>query len=158
MSVQSVRAFFAERHPRIEIEEFDTSTATVALAAAALSVSEGQIAKTLALRVDDRTILVVMRGDSRLDNKKFKTAFGSKARMVGTEDVEQLTGHPVGGVCPFGLAAPLQVYCDVSLKEFDVVFPAAGSKNTAVRIEPEHMATLVEAEWVDVAQDTVLVA
>jgi prolyl-tRNA editing enzyme YbaK/EbsC (Cys-tRNA(Pro) deacylase) len=152
MSVQSVRAFFADKQPQLEVQELQASTATVPLAAAALSVAEGQIAKTLSLRLDDRVILLVMRGDSRMDNKKFKAAFGTKARMLGTEEVEQLTGHPVGGVCPFGLAAPLPIYCDVSLKEFEVVFTAAGAPNAMVRIAPEQMVELVNAQWIDVAQ------
>lgn len=152
MSVQSVQAFFAEHAPQIVVQQLEASTATVPLAAAALSVADGQIAKTLALRVDARVILLVMRGDSRLDNKKYKAIFGSKARMLGTDEVEHLTGHPVGGVCPFGLAAPLQVYCDVSLKEFEVVFPAAGAPNAMVCIAPAQLGALVGAEWIDVAQ------
>lgn len=102
MSLQSVRQFFAEHAPDIEIIELNQSTATVALAAAAHRVEPGQIAKTLSLKVKDRVILIVAKGDARLDNKKLKDAFGAKARMLSSDEVVTLTGHPVGGVCPFG--------------------------------------------------------
>lgn len=107
MSLESVRRFFAEKAPDLRIIELETSTATVALAAEAHGVEPGRIAKTLSLRVGERTVLVVARGDARLDNRKIKAAFGGKAKMLGAEDVVELTGHPVGGVCPFGLATPL---------------------------------------------------
>jgi prolyl-tRNA editing enzyme YbaK/EbsC (Cys-tRNA(Pro) deacylase) len=131
----------------------EKSSATVALAAEAFGVEPGQIAKTLSLRVGDRIVLVVTKGTARLDNKKARTALGSKPRMLGPDEVVGLTGHPVGGVCPFGLGTPRQVYCDVSLKEFDEVLPAAGSPNSAVRIAPLRMAELVGAQWVDVCQE-----
>ena len=115
-------------------------------------VTHGQIAKTLSLRVGDRNFVVVTRGDARLDNKKAKAAFGGKARMLSPEEVLAVTGHPVGGVSPFGLATALPVYCDVSLKAFDEVVPAAGSTNSALRINPIRMAELIGAEWVDVCQ------
>lgn len=155
MSLESVRAFFAEKAPDIAIIELETSTATVTLAAEAHGVEPGRIAKTLSLRVGERTVLVVARGDARLDNRKLKEAFGGKAKMLGAEDVVALTGHPVGGVCPFGLATPLPVYCDVSLQAFDEVLPAAGAVHSAVRIEPQRMAQLVAADWVDVCQELV---
>lgn len=158
MSLESVRDFFAAHAPDIEIIEMETSTATVAQAAEAHGVEPGRIAKTLSLRVGDRTFLVVTRGDVRLDNRKIKATFGGKASMLGPEEVEALTGHPVGGVCPFGLAAPLPVYCDISLKAFDEVVPAAGSIHTAVRIDPIRMAELVRADWVDVCQEPAEVA
>lgn len=153
MSLESVRAFFAEKAPDIAIIELPTSTATVALAAEAHGVEPGRIAKTLSLRVGERSVLVVARGDARLDNRKLKEALGGKAKMLGAEEVVALTGHPVGGVCPFGLATPLPVYCDVSLRAFDEVLPAAGALHSAVRIDPERLAALVEADWVDVCQD-----
>lgn len=153
MSIESVRAFFAENAPDIEILELAQSTATVALAAEGHGVAPGQIAKTLSLKMGETVFLVVARGDARLDNKKIKAEFGGKARMLGAEEVSELTGHPVGGVCPFGLATPLPVYCDISLKAFDEVLPAAGSTHSALRIAPERMAALVGATWVDVCQD-----
>ena len=127
MSLESVRAFLARHAPDIAIVELDGSTATVALAAAGHGVQPAQIAKTLSLRVRDRNLLVVTSGEARLDNKKAKAVFGGKPRMLTAEEVVAITGHPVGGVCPFGLATPLPVYCDVSLKAFDEVVPAAGS-------------------------------
>ncbi|PZU92785.1 MAG: cys-tRNA(pro)/cys-tRNA(cys) deacylase [Chelatococcus sp.] len=153
MSLESVRAFFAEHAPDIAVIETAESSATVPLAAAAHGVEPGQIAKTLSLRVGEAVVLVVARGDARLDNRKAKAALGGKPRMLGAEEVVALTGHPVGGVCPFGLPTPLKVYCDVSLKAFDEVVPAAGSTNSALRIAPERMAALTRAEWVDVCQD-----
>ena len=152
MTLQSVRAFLAEKAPDIEILELPESTATVALAAAGHGVEPGQITKTLCLRIGDRAFLVVTRGDARLDNKKVKEAFGGKAKMPEAAEVEALTGHPVGGVCPFGLATPLPIYCDVSLKAFDEVIPAAGSTHSALRISPTRLAALTEATWVDVMQ------
>ena len=153
MSIESVRAFLAAHAPDIEIIETAESSATVPLAAAAHGVTPGQIAKTLSLRLGEQVVLVVARGDARLDNKKSKAAFGAKPRMLDIEEVAALTGHPVGGVCPFGLATPLPVYCDISLKAFDEVVPAAGSTNSALRISPDRLAELVEAKWVDVCQD-----
>ena len=153
MSLDSVRAFLAAQAPDIAIIELETSTATVALAAEGHGVLPAQIAKTLSLRVGARNLLVVTRGDSRLDNKKAKAAFGGKPRMLNAEEVVAVTGHPVGGVCPFGLATPLPVYCDVSLQAFDEVVPAAGSTHSALRIDPQRMAALVGAEWVDVCQE-----
>jgi prolyl-tRNA editing enzyme YbaK/EbsC (Cys-tRNA(Pro) deacylase) len=150
MTIETVRAFLAEHAPDIAIIESPLSTATVALAAIAHGVEPGQIAKTLSLKIGERMFLVVARGDYRLDNKKAKAAFGAKPRMLSAEEVVAATGHPVGGVCPFGVAQPLPVYCDVSLKTFDEVWPAAGSTNSAVRITPERMAALVKGTWVDV--------
>lgn len=153
MSLASVRGFFAAHAPDIAVIELATSTATVALAAAAHGVAPGQIAKTLSLKVGDQAFLVVTRGDVRLDNKKAKRAFGGKPRMLETDEVVAVTGHPVGGVCPFGLATPLPVYCDVSLKAFAEVLPAAGAANSAVRISPQRMAELTGAVWVDICQE-----
>lgn len=150
MSLQSVRQFFAEHAPDVEIIELSQSTATVALAAAAHRVEPGQIAKTLSLKVKDEVILVVAKGDARLDNKKLKSVFGAKARMLSSDEVVTLTGHPVGGVCPFGLENSLAVYCDISLRQYPEVLPAAGAIHSAVRIAPERMAQLTDATWVDV--------
>jgi len=150
MSLDSVRAFLRETAPDLAIIESPLSTATVALAAAAHGVAPGQIAKTLSLKIGERTFLVVARGDYRLDNKKAKTAFGAKPRMLNAEEVAAVTGHPVGGVCPFGLATEVPVYCDISLQTFEEVWPAAGSTNSAVRLTPARMAMLAKATWVDV--------
>ena len=153
MSLASVRAFFAEKAPDIEVIELPVDTATVALAAQAHGVEPGRIAKTLSFRVGGQALLVVARGDSRIDNRKAKAAFGGKVRMLPLDEVEAATGHPVGGVCPFGLATPLPVYCDNGLREFDEVLPAAGGLHTAVRIAPLRLAELVGATWVDVCRD-----
>lgn len=152
MSLQSVREFFAKHAPDITIIELEQSTATVAQAAAAHQVEPGQIAKTLTLKIKDKAILVVAKGDARLDNKKLKETFGAKARMLSSDEVVILTGHPVGGVCPFGLENPLAVYCDVSLQQYEEVLPAAGGTHSAVRISPQRMASLTAATWVDVCQ------
>ena len=150
MSLQSVRQFFADHAPDIQIIELNQSTATVALAAAAHNVAPGQIAKTLSLKVKNDVVLIVAKGDARVDNKKLKAAFGAKARMLSSDEVVTWTGHPVGGVCPFGLENPLAVYCDVSLQQFDEVLPAAGAIHSAVRITPARLAELTAAKWVDV--------
>ena len=150
MTVEAVRMFLAQNAPDLEVLELDASTATVEMAARGHGVLPAQIAKTLSLRIKDRALLIVTAGDARLNNRKIKDVLGGKPRMLGADEVVMLTGHPVGGVCPFGLATPLPVYCDVSLKEFDEVVPAAGSTNSAVRIAPERMALLVDAEWIDV--------
>jgi prolyl-tRNA editing enzyme YbaK/EbsC (Cys-tRNA(Pro) deacylase) len=154
MSLESVRAFFAEKAPDITVIESHLSSATVALAAEAYGVEPGRIAKTLSLRLDDRVVLIVASGTSRMDNKKVKAKFGGKPKMLEAKEVVEITGHEVGGVCPFGLKAPLQVYCDVSLRAFDEVVPAAGSTHSAVRIAPSRMAELVGAEWVDVCRES----
>jgi prolyl-tRNA editing enzyme YbaK/EbsC (Cys-tRNA(Pro) deacylase) len=152
MSLESVRAFFAEHAPDVEVIVTEASSATVALAAEAHGVLPAQIAKTICLRVGEQTMLVVTSGIARLDNRKFKDRMGGKPRMLGGDEVLAATSHPPGGVCPFGLPAPLPIYCDVSLKAFDEVVPAAGATNAAVRIAPQRMADLVGAEWVDVCQ------
>lgn len=152
MTIESVRAFLATHAPDIEILETEASTATVEMAAAGHGVQPAQIAKTLSLKVKDRTVLIVASGTARLANRKVKDVLGGKPRMLGAAEVSAITGHPVGGVCPFGLATPLQVYCDVSLKAFDEVIPAAGSANSALRIAPQRLADLVGAEWIDVCE------
>ena len=152
MSLESVRAFFAEKAPDISVIESQQSSATVPLAAEAYGVEPARIAKTLSLRVGERVVLIVTSGTSRMDNKKVKALFGGKPKMLYLEEVAEITGHEVGGVCPFGLKAPLPVYCDVSMKVFDIVVPAAGSTHSAVRIAPERLAQLVGAEWVDVCE------
>lgn len=150
MSLQSVQAFFAAQSPDIDVIETETSSATVALAAQAHGVEPDQIAKTICLRAGETVLLLVTAGTRRLDNRKFRDHFGTKPRMLGGEEAAAITGHPIGGVCPFGLPSPIPIYCDVSLKEHRIVVPAAGATNSAVRIAPERMAELVSATWVDV--------
>jgi prolyl-tRNA editing enzyme YbaK/EbsC (Cys-tRNA(Pro) deacylase) len=133
----------------IEVEE---STATVETAARALGVEPGRIAKTLAVRAGEHLFLLVTRGNARLDNRKCKDEFGARPRMLGAEETLELTGHPVGGVCPFGLKSPLPVYLDQTLKTYDVVYPAGGSLNTSVEVTTDQLFALVAERWVDLCR------
>lgn len=153
MSVQSVRDFLSRNAPDLEIIEMPGSTATVSDAAEAHGVEPGQIAKTLSFKVNDEVILVLVAGDARVDNRKFKERFGGKAKMLSAEEVVRWTSHPVGGVCPFGLPQKLRTFMDVTLAAFDEVIPAAGGTSAALRVRPRRLSELVDAEWVDVAED-----
>ncbi len=152
MSVQSVRAWLSANAPDLRLIEVEASTATVAAAAEALGVEPGMIAKTLAVRAGEQTFLLVTRGDARLDNRKCKDTLGARPRMLGPEETLALTGHAVGGVCPFGLSTPLPVYLDVSLKAFTTVYPAGGSLNTSVEVPTERLFNLVGERWVDLCK------
>ena len=149
MSLESVKAWLALSAPDLRLIEVKESTATVDDAAKALGVEAGQIAKTLAIRAGDESFLLVTRGNARLDNRKCKDEFGARPRMLGFDETFELTGHPVGGVCPFGLKQPIPVYLDVSLKAFDVVYPAGGSLNTSVEVPTDRLFELVGERWVD---------
>jgi len=152
MSLESVRADLAARAPDLAVLVTTDSTATVDLAAAVHGVAPGQIAKTLAIRVNDEEFLLVTRGDVRLDNKKSKAAFGGRPRMLGADDVERLTSHKVGGVCPFGLPHPLKIYCDVSLKIYDQLIPAGGSTHASVRLPLARLVELCGGRWADACE------
>ena len=152
MSLQSVRAWLRDHAPDLKLIEVGESTATVETAAKALGVAPGRIAKTLAVRAGDRLFLLVARGDARLDNRKTKDSFGARPRMLGPEETLEVTGHPVGGVCPFGLKSPLPIYLDVSLKDFETVYPAGGSLNTSVEVSTEKLFELVADVWVDLCR------
>jgi len=152
MSLESVRAWLAANAPDLRVIETQKSTATVESAARALGVEPGRIAKTLAVRAGDRLFLLVARGDARLDNRKCKDELGARPRMLGAEETLELTGHPVGGVCPFGLKNPLPTYLDRSLQDFDVVYPAGGSLNTSVEISVDRLFALVAERWVDLCR------
>jgi prolyl-tRNA editing enzyme YbaK/EbsC (Cys-tRNA(Pro) deacylase) len=152
MSVESVRAFLTEHAGDVRIIDQGRSTATVAEAAETLGVEPGRIAKTLAVRAGGETFLLVTRGDARVDNAKCKARFAARPRMLGPDETLAMTGHPVGGVCPFGLATPLPIYCDVSLKAYDMVYPAAGSLTSSVEITPARLAALVSAVWADLCR------
>ena len=152
MSLESVRAWLAQNAPDLPLIEVEETTATVETAAKALGVEPGRIAKTLAVRAGDLTFLLVARGDARLDNRKTKDEFGARPRMLGPDETFDLTGHRVGGVCPFGLATELPVYLDVSLKAFDVVYPAGGSLNTSVEVSTDRLLELVGERWVDLTR------
>lgn len=152
MSLESVRAWLSSHAPDLKLIEVQESTATVDTAAKALGVEPGRIAKTLAVRAGDHLFLLVARGDARLDNRKCKDELGARPRMLGPEETFEVTGHPVGGVCPFGLKTPLPVYLDHSLKAFDVVYPAGGSVNTSVEVPLERLFGLVAERWVDLCR------
>ena len=149
MSLESVKQWLADNAPDLRLIEVEGSTATVDTAAQALGVEPGRIAKTLAVRAGEHLFLLCARGDARLDNRKCKDEFGARPRMLGADETLERTGHPVGGVCPFGLKSPLPVYVDVSLRAFDVVYPAAGSLNTSVEVPTERLFQLVGERWVD---------
>ena len=149
MSHETVQADLRVRAPNLHVMVTDASTATVDLAASVHGVAPGQIAKTLAIRVGDREFLLVTRGDARLSNQKAKAAFGGRPRMLGPDDVLRLTSHQVGGVCPFGLPAPLRIYCDISLQIYDLVIPAGGSTHASVRLSVARLAALCGNLWAD---------
>lgn len=153
MSLASARAHLARHGLADRITEFSVSSATVDLAAAALGVAPERIAKTLSFDVAGRAVLVVFAGDARVDNRAFKDQFGTKARMIPADRVEELVGHAPGGVCPFGARDGVAVYLDASLRRFDVVYPAAGSGNSAIGLTlPELEAASDAAGWVDVSR------
>lgn len=152
MSLETVRAWLLKNAPDLKLIEVNESTATVETAAKALGVKPGMIAKTLAVRAGDHLFLLVARGDARLDNRKCKDEFRQRPRMLGADETLELTGHPVGGVCPFGLKNSLPVYLDVSLKAFHTVYPAGGSLNTSVKVPTERLFELVGDRWVDLCR------
>lgn len=153
MAIEKVRAYFREYGMDGRIQEFDVSSATVELAAAALQCEPQRIAKTLSFMAEGHAVLVVSAGDAKIDNPKYKAQFGVKAKMLTPEEAETLVGHAVGGVCPFAVNEGVKVYLDVSLKRFKTVFPACGSSNSAIEL------TIAELEkysgytgWVDVCK------
>lgn len=152
MSIEMARAHLAKWNMQDRILEFDVSSATVELAAQALGVEGARIAKTLSFKVGDQPILIVMAGDARLDNAKYKHLFGAKAKMLAADEVESLIGHAVGGVCPFGINEGVKVYLDQSLRRFDTVFPAAGTDNSAIELTCGELETASGGEWVDVGK------
>jgi prolyl-tRNA editing enzyme YbaK/EbsC (Cys-tRNA(Pro) deacylase) len=152
MSAQSVRAWLAANAPNLRLIEVEESTATVNDAAAALGVEPARIAKTLAVRAGGTLFLLVTRGDARLDNRKCKDALGARPRMLSPDETLEVTGHAVGGVCPFGLMSPLPVYLDTSLRGFDLVYPAGGSLTSSVEVSPERLFELVGNRWVDLCR------
>ena len=155
MSVEIVRNYFKGHNINKEILEFPVSSATVELAAEAVGTEPARIAKTLSFYTKDKdsAILIVTAGDMKIDNSKFKQFFGMKVKMLAAEDVERLTGHAIGGVCPFGNPDSVKVYLDISMKRFETVFPAAGSGNSAVEMTCGELEQASEAlEWIDVCK------
>lgn len=149
MSLESVLAWLAEYAPDLTLIDHARSTATVAEAAEVLGVEPGRIAKTLAFRVGETDMLLLARGDARLDNAKCKAEFGGRPRMLDPEATLALTGHAVGGVCPFGLTSPVEIVADHSMLAYATVFPAAGSRTSSVEVTPQRLAELVGARWVE---------
>lgn len=153
MSIERGRAYFRQFGMEDRVREFDVSSATVELAALALGVEGARIAKTLSFKKDDSCILILAAGDARIDNHKFKDKFHMKAKMLAPDEVLSLVGHPVGGVCPFGINDGIDVYLDKSLKRFDTVFPAVGSGNSAIELDLEELYKYSNAiEWIDVCK------
>lgn len=153
MSIEKVKNFFKKFGLEDRIIEFDTSSATVELAAAALNCQPERIAKSLSFILKEKAIIIVTAGDVKIDNKKFKRIFGSKAKMIEKDRVEELIGHKVGGVCPFAIKDGVDVYLDESLKRFVTVFPACGSSNSAIEMTVEELEKYSKfKEWIDVTK------
>lgn len=154
MSLLSVKEYLKEFNKENYIIELSKSTATVELAAKALQVEPGRIAKTLSFKLEDTCILVVIAGDKKIDNRKYKEKFHLKAKMLSAEEVIDYTGHEIGGVCPFAITnSDIKIYCDISLKKYQTVFPACGSQNSAIELTPEDLFLISKSiEWVDISK------
>ena len=153
MSIERVKAYLSAYGVADRVREFNVSSATVALAAEALGTAPERIAKSLSFLVGEGCVLVVAAGDARIDNRKYKDRFHCKAVMLPHEQVPAMTGHPVGGVCPFDLPETVEVWLDESLRRFSTVFPAAGSANSAIELSPEELERISRAKgWVDVCK------
>ena len=154
MAIEKVREYFRKYGIEDRIQEFDVSSATVELAAEALNCEPCRIAKTLAFKVDEAPVLIVAAGDARIDNPKYKAQFGTKAKMLTPDETASLTGHAVGGVCPFAVNDGAKIYLDISLKRFDTVFPACGSSNSAIELKIEELERYSSfISWIDVCKD-----
>ena len=153
MAFEEAKAYLDERGYGERVRVFDVSSATVELAALAVGTEPERIAKSLTFLVEDRPVMILAAGDVKIDNGKYKGYFHKKARMLTREEVHEMIGHDVGGVCPFGIKDGVDVYLDVSLKRFDKVYPACGSANSAVELTPEELETLSGGrEWIDVCR------
>lgn len=153
MSVEKVKKYFEKKGIADRIREFEVSSATVALAAKALQCEENRIAKTLSFHVGERVVLIVTAGDAKIDNAKYKLKFGTKAKMLSFDEAEPLTGHAIGGVCPFAVNNVVETYLDISLKRFDTVFPACGSSNSAIELSLKELEEYSDfKEWIDVCK------
>lgn len=153
MSLEKAQAHLQKHNLQHNIKKLDTSSATVALAAQALKCEEARIAKTLSFVIDNDCILIVAAGDAKIDNSLYKAEFGAKATMLPHEQVEPLTGHEVGGVCPFGVNPNVEIYLDESLKRFDIIYPACGSSSSAVKLTIAQLEEACEsARWINVCK------
>lgn len=154
MSIQKVKQFFSEYGLESRIQEFKQSSATVELAANAIGCEPKNIGKTLSFKLGEKTILVVIAGDAKVDNQKYKVEFNTKAKMLSSEEVESLTGHNIGGVCPFGINEGVNVYLDISLKRFRYIYPAAGSSNSAIKLSIDELEKYSNSvRWVDICKN-----
>lgn len=153
MGAESVKNFLKKYDMEDIIFDLDESGATVDMAAKTIGIEPKFVAKTLAFRLKDRDVLIVLRGDSRVDNKKFRHLFKTKAKMLDHDELEEVTGQPVGGLCPFGLKTDMDIYVDTSIKDFEYVYPAAGSRTKAMKISPAKIQELTNAEWVDISKE-----
>ena len=153
MAIEKVRAALAEKGLADRIHEFDQSSATVSLAAEAVGCDPAQIVKTLSFHAGDRVVLVACAGDARIDNRKFKDFFGAKGKMLSAGEAETLIGHAVGGVCPFAVNPGVEVFLDESIRRFAMVYPAAGSSNSAAYLTPDELAQCAApCQWADVCK------
>ena len=155
MAIDKVKAYFRQFGMEERIQEFDTSSATVELAAAALHCEPQRIAKTLSFLADGQAILIVVAGDVKIDNSKYKAQFKTKAKMLSAQQAETMIGHAVGGVCPFAVEEGVNIYLDQSLKRFTTVYPACGSANSAIELTiPELEKYSGAAAWIDVCKES----
>ena len=152
MSIKTVKQYFEDNNLPLEIIETTKDTSTVEKAAVALGVEPDMIARTLAFKLKEKDILILTKGGAKTDNRKFKDYFKQKPKFVKFEDVEAITSHPVGGVCPFGLPKKLDIFLDVSLKEFTIVYPAGGSPNSAVKIDVSYLEEVTGGIWIDISK------
>ncbi|MBR4262127.1 MAG: YbaK/EbsC family protein [Bacilli bacterium] len=153
MSLDRVKEYLKKYNMDDKIIEVNSSTATVELAARALNTEEDRIAKTLSFWINDKPILIVLSGNSKIDNKKYKSFFNTKAKMIDIQEVEKVIGHAVGGVCPFGINEGVDIYLDESLKKYDTVYPACGEANTAIEISINDLERVVPyKEWINVSK------
>lgn len=153
MSLEMVKSYFSKLGIENRVQEFDVSSATVELAAQALNCKPERIAKTLSFLVGEEAILIVTAGDAKIDNSKYKNYFGVKARMLSPEQVEEMIGHQVGGVCPFAVKENVKIYLDISLQRFETVFPACGSDNSAIELTPSELESYSNCHtWIDVCK------
>ena len=153
MSIEKVKEYFKTKGIDERIQEFEVSSATVALAAKALHCEENRIAQTLSFHIGEKVILIVSAGDAKIDNAKYKGQFGTKAKMLSFDEAEPLVGHAIGGVCPFAVNEGVETYLDVSLKRFHTVFPACGSSNSAIELSLEELEEYSGfIKWIDVCK------
>ncbi len=153
MSIEKAKEYLKQFNKDKNVIELKDSTATVELAAKALGVIPARIAKTLSFKTDEGCVLIVTAGDTKIDNKKYKNYFGTKAKMLTPDEVVEYIGHAIGGVCPFGVKENVRIYCDVSLQRFATVFPACGSANSAIELTCDELFNIAKAlEWIDICK------